>query len=402
MAHFTYKAKDEQGKTQKGTVEGANIRLAINLLHERGFFIIELKEISPSPIFSFSFIGSGVSFSDLVHLTRQLSTMITAGLTLVEALGILKQQLNKPTLVKLVAEIEDGVKTEGKSMAEVLEKYPKIFPPLYLALIRAGEASGKLDLILGRLADNLEKSRDFRNKITGSLIYPSIVIGGMVIVSFIVMTVVIPRLTSLYKEFAVTLPLPTRILIAISNILVGFWFLIILIIVLATVCFFKFRQTELGKHLLASFVLRLPVFGALISTSTLTEISRTLSVLVESGVPILTSLDIVQAATTNILYREMFIEAAKKVEKGFSLSIPLSESKLFPPILGQMVAVGEQTGKLGESLLKLSSYFETEAEVKVRSLTTMIEPLIMVVLGLGVGFLVLAVLLPIYSLTSQF
>lgn len=402
MPHFTYKAKDEQGKTQKGVVEGSNIRLAVNLLHEKGFFIIELKKKSPSSVSSFSFGGTGVSFSDLVHLTRQLSTMITAGLTLVEALGILKQQLNKPTLVKLISEIEEGVKTEGKSMAEMLEKYPKIFSSLYLALIRAGEASGKLDLILSRLADNLEKSRNFRNKVTGALIYPSIVIGGMVIVSFIVMTVVVPRLTSIYKEFGVTLPLPTRILIAISNVLVGSWWLIGAIIILTPICFLKFRQTEFGKHILASFVLRLPVFGALIGDSILAEVTRTLSVLVDSGVPILTSLEIVQAATSNILYKEVFIEATKEVEKGFSLSIPLSESKLFPPILGQMVGVGEQTGKLGESLLKLSQYFEAEAEVRVRSLTTMIEPLIMIVLGLGVGFLVLAVLLPIYSLTSQF
>lgn len=402
MPRFTYKTKDQQGNTQKGVVEATSIKVATNLLHEKGHFIIDLKEMQTSPVFSLNLRGSGISFTDLVHFTRQLSTMITAGLTLVEALAILRQQLAKPKLVKLVSEIEDQVRGEGKSMVAVLEKYPQIFPPLYLALIRAGEASGKLDVIMARLADNLEKSQEFKSKVRGALVYPAIVVSGMLIVSFIVMTVVVPRLTSLYKEFGVTLPLPTRILIALSTVLTHYWILMILAVIGTAVCFLKFRQSVFGRHVLAAIMLRLPVFGNLIQQSTLTEITRTLSMLVDSGVPILTSLEIVQEATGNVLFKEVFAEAAKKVEKGLPLSEPLSDSKLFPPILGQMVAIGEQTGKLGESLLKLSHYFETEADSVVRTLTTMIEPLIMIVLGLGVGFLVMAVLLPIYSLTSKF
>ncbi len=402
MARFSYRAKDPSGKTQKGIVEANSLKLAIDLLHERNFFIIDIKEVIPSPVFKIHLGRGSVSFVDLVYLTRQLSTMVTAGLTLVESLSILRQQLTKPSLIKLISEIEDQVKVEGKSMVSVLEKYPDVFPPLYIALVRAGEASGKLDVILARLADNLEKARNFRNKIRGALIYPSIVISGMIIVSFIVMTVVVPRLTSLYKEFGVTLPLPTRILIAISNFLVGYWLIIVIAVVLLLVGFFRFKQSDFGQHALAAVSLRLPIFGNLIRQSTLTDVTRTLSMLVDSGVPILTSLEIVKDATGNILYKEIFIDAARKVEKGFPLSEPLSESKLLPPILGQMVAIGEQTGKMGEALMKLSNYFEAEAESMVRSLTTMIEPLIMVVLGLGVGFLVMAVLLPIYSLTSKF
>lgn len=402
MARFNYKAKDSAGITQKGIVEATSVKLAINLLHEKGFFVIDIKEISPPSTFNIHLGGSGVSFADLVHITRQLATMITAGLTLVEALAILRQQLTKPVLVKLISEIEDQVRAEGKSMVEVLEKYPNIFPPLYVALVRAGEASGKLDVILSRLADNLEKSRSFKNKVRGALVYPAIVVSGMVIVSFIVMVVVVPRLTSLYKEFGAELPLPTRILIGISNVLTGSWLIIIIVTIAAIVAFLKFRQTYVGGHFLAAIMLKLPIFGNLIKQSTLTDVTRTLSMLVDSGVPILVSLEIVQDATGNILFREAFVNAAQRVEKGFPLSEPLSENKLFPPILGQMVAIGEQTGKMGESLMKLSNYFETEADSMVRSLTTMIEPLIMVVLGLGVGFLVMAVLLPIYSLTSKF
>lgn len=400
MAKFNYHIKDPIGKSQKGIVEAANITHAATLLHERGFYIIDLKEIVTN-VLSVKKNDLGIAFNDVVNFTRQLSTMITAGLTLVESLSILEQQIKKTNLLKLVTQIQDGVQG-GKSFAEVLEKYPNVFPPIYLALVRAGEASGKLDSILGRLADNLEKNREFKNKVKGALVYPAIVVSGMVIVAVIVMTVVVPRLTGLYKEFGVDLPLPTKILIAGSGILINYWWLLLVVLVVAVSVYLRFARSNFGQHVLGAIVLNIPVFGPLIRESTLVEITRTLSLLIDGGIPILTALDISRDATSNILFKEAFIESRKKVEKGYPLSDPLTENKLFPPILGQMVSVGEQTGKLGDSLFKLSSFFETEAENAVRSLTTMIEPLIMIVLGLGVGFLVMAVLLPIYSLTSKF
>lgn len=400
MLRFKYKVKDVKGEIRKGLVEAITTKQAATLLHDRGYFIIEIKE-AKEKLLSFTLSKNRISGSDLVHFTRQLATMITAGLTLAEALTILRQQFSKPSVVKLVNQIEDEVKG-GKSFYDVLEKYPGIFPPIYLALVRAGEASGKLDIILSRLADNLEKSRDFRNKIQGALIYPAVVVTGMTVVTFIVMTVVVPKLTSLYKEFDVELPLPTQILIFVSLFLVHFWWLIILLFFAFALLFLKWRQTFVGKHILASFSLRLPIFGKLIAQSTLVETTRALAILIDSGVPILTALEIARDATSNILFKEAFMQAAKKVEKGIPLSEPFSSNTLFPPILSQMVAVGEQTGKLGDALFKLSRYFETEAEVAIRNLTTMIEPLIMVLLGVGVAFLVMAVLLPIYSLTSKF
>jgi len=402
MPQYTYNVKDNVGKTLKGIVEAISLKQAIGLLHERGFYIIEIKEAFTSPLpFQSSNSGIKLSFNNLVHITRQLATMITAGLTLIEALAILRQQVNKPAIIKFISQIEDEVRS-GKSFAQTLEKYPKVFPPIYLALVHAGEASGKLDVILTRLADNLEKSRDFRNKIKGAMTYPAIIVGGMVTVACIVMTVVVPRLTSLYKEFGATLPLPTRILMAASEFLLATWWLIIFVVPLIIVFLRKLSQTNLGKHILALMSLKLPIIGTLVRESNLVELTRTLSLLVDGGVPILTALDISQNATGNILFRESFAAAAKRVEKGFPLSDPLSSDKFFPPILGQMVMVGEQTGKLSDSLLKLSHYFETEAETATRALTTMIEPLIMIVLGIGVGFMVIAVLLPIYSLTSKF
>jgi type IV pilus assembly protein PilC len=400
MPQFSYYVKTSEGKTLKGLVEAKTIKQAVDLLHQKSMFVISIKENMKS-LMPFQGSSASINFNDLVHFTRQLATMITAGLTLIEALSILEQQLKKPKLIKLVDEIEEEVRG-GKSFATTLEKYPKIFPPVYLALVKAGEASGKLDVILARLADNLEKSKEFKSKVKGALVYPVIVVVGMVTVSFIVMTVVVPRLTALYSEFDAELPLPTQILMTISNFMIQSWWLVIASVIVGGLVFMKWKDTDAGKHIIAHITLNLPVFGTLIKESTLVELTRTLSILIDGGIPILTALQISQDATNNVYFKEAFQKAGTLVEKGYPLSEPLIENKLFPPILGQMVSVGEQTGKIGDSLFKLSKYFETEAEAAVRTLTTMIEPLIMVVLGLGVGFLVMAVLLPIYSLTAKF
>ena len=365
MSKFNYKAKNAQGLVQKGIVEANNVKHAVNLLHEEGLFIITVKETGKS-FTSIKMPTANVAFDDVVNFTRQISTMITAGLTLVEALKILAEQIKKASLLKLITHIQEEVQG-GKPFADILEK-----------------------------------SRDFKNKVKGTLVYPAIVVIGMVVVSIIVMTVVVPRLTGLYKEFGVDLPLPTKILIAMSNFVTNQWWMMIIIIVLFVFSYIRFSRSKFGQRILATITLNVPVFGPLIKEATLVEITRTLSLLIEGGIPILTSLDIARDATSNMLYKEAFAEARKKVEKGYPLSDPFNENKLFPAILGQMVSVGEQTGKLGDSLSKLSKYFETEADNAVRSLTTMIEPLIMIILGLGVGFLVMAILLPIYSLTSSF
>lgn len=400
MAKFIYKAKDNVGADIEGNVEANNIKSAQNLIHDRGYFIISLKEHT-SGILTQSLGGAGIAFNDIVHITRQLATMITAGLTLDEALLILIQQIKKPKILSVLKKIEDDVRS-GKSYTSALEKFPKVFPPIYLALVRAGEASGKLNVVLERLAENLERSRDFKNKVRGALVYPTIVLSGMIVVTIIVMTVVIPRLTSLYTEFNIDLPLPTKILIQASNFFVNFWFVILIVMAVISVITLRIWKSKYGQFFISSIVLNIPVFGLLIRQSTLVEVTKTLSLLIDGGVPILTALEIAQQTTGNIIFKDAFEVAARKVEKGFPLSEPLMENKMIPTILGQMVAVGEHTGKLGESLNKLSHYFETEADSAVRSLTTMIEPLIMVILGVGVGFLVLAVLLPIYSLTSKF
>lgn len=400
MIKYNYKARNQENKNTEGIVEADSLKQAQDLLHEKGYYIISLKELTQG-ILTSSFSPQGISFADLVHITRQLSTMITAGLNLDEALLILITQVKGVKMISLLKKIEEDVRS-GKTFTSTLEKFPNVFSPVYISMVKAGEASGKLDIVLERLAENLEKSRDFKNKVRGALVYPALVVTGMIVVTFIVMTIVVPRLTGLYKEFDIDLPLPTKILIGLSDYFVNYWYLIILMIVVTVMIFLKIKQTKYGQFVIASTMMGIPIFGPIFKQSTLVELTKTMAILIESGVPILTALEISRSATNNIIFKDAFELAAKKVEKGFPLSDPLLENKQIPTILGQMVAIGEHTGKLGESLTKLSRYFETEAESAVRTLTTLIEPLIMVILGLGVGFLVLAVLLPIYSLTSKF
>ncbi|MBI2612160.1 type II secretion system F family protein [Candidatus Gottesmanbacteria bacterium] len=401
MQRFSYRAKDKKGQSRTGVVEARDQKEAVSLLREKNLFIIHMGRATSGSLSGFSNYFNRISFNDIVNLTRQLSTMITAGLTLSEALSILRMQVKNPSLVLVISQIQEDVQG-GKSFSDSIEKYPQHFSPIYRALVRAGEASGKLDEVLERLSENLEKAREFRSKTRGAFIYPTIILVGMVIVMFIMMTFVVPRLTTIYQDFGVELPTPTVILIAISTFLSNFWYLVIGGIILLIVLFRRWKKTPVGQRVWDKFLLGLPILGNLIKEATLVEVTRTLSILVGAGIPILEAISISRGAVANVHYQDSLAEIEIKVEKGFSLGNLFSDNPLFPPILGMMVVVGEQTGKLDDSLFKLSRYFESETENAVKALTTLMEPLIMVILGVGVGFLVLAVLMPIYSLTSQF
>jgi type II secretory pathway component PulF len=253
-----------------------------------------------------------------------------------------------------------------------------------------------------KLSDNLEKEREFKGKIKGAMIYPVIILIGMFSVMFIMITFVIPKLLNLYKEFNVELPFTTQILIMVSSFFVKFWPLLILAIVGGVLAFRKYLSTSVGKYTFDSFLLKLPVINNVIKISALVNATRTLAILLGSGISILEALDIVVDATDNAIYQKSFKNVKKKVERGQSLGSAMDEEGIFPPILVQMAQVGEQTGRLDDTLLRLSHFFEIESELAVKAMTTLIEPAILVILGLGVGFLVMSVITPIYNLTSSF
>lgn len=397
--YFKYKAL-QGSKIVENRIEADSSSAVIDYLQKNGYFPINVSEIKEEKSI-FSIFDNTVSFNDIVDFTRQIAIMLNAGLTIIDSLEILKKQVKKTGMQKIITSIDNDIKA-GNSFSSALKKYPNNFSGLYVALVRSGEASGKLGEILLRLADNLEKEREFKSRLKGALIYPAIILVGMFIVMFIMITFVIPKLLNLYKDFNVTLPLTTQILIAISSFSVRFWPLIIISLLASLYFLKKYFQTKIGKNNLDVFMLKLPIIGRVISISALVDSTRTLAILVSSGVSILDALAIVVDTAENMVYKKAFERVSQKIEKGQSLGVSLEQEGIFPPILVQMSHVGEQTGNLDDTLFRLSKYFETESEIAIKSMTTLIEPAILVILGFGVGFLVMSVITPIYNLTSSF
>ncbi|MCX7881314.1 MAG: type II secretion system F family protein [Patescibacteria group bacterium] len=397
---FFYKALKEN-KIISGKIEADEENQVVNYLKKEGFFPIEIKNNNNFVSDLFDHFFKHVSFNDIVDLTRQLAIMLNAGLNLVDCFDILKKQTSKRSLYKLIDDIDKDIKS-GLSFSSALKKYPQYFSNLYIALVRSGEASGKLAEILLKLADNLEKQREFHGKIKSALIYPVIVISGMIIVMFIMITFVIPRLLNLYRDFNISLPLSTQILITISSFMTKFWPIIIIGFFLSFIFTQRYFKTKPGKFLLDSTILKIPVINNLIKISSLVDSTRTLSILIGAGVSIIEGLEIIIDTTNNIIYQNAFRNIYKQVEKGVSLGTAFKNEGIFPPILVQMTIVGEQTGHLDETLARISRYFEMQSELAIKTATTLIEPAILIFLGLGVGFLVTSVITPIYQLTSSF
>lgn len=397
---FKYKAIKD-GKTIEKKVEASSSNALIDYLKKNDYIPISIIEIKNQQSSIFNFLNNNISFNDIVDFTRQIAIMLNAGLTIIDSLEILKKQIIKPKMLEIVNNIDSEIKA-GNSFSSALKKYHKYFSNLYVALVKSGEASGKLGEILLKLADNLEKQREFKSKLKGALIYPAVIFIAMIIVMFIMITFVIPKLLNLYKDFNVTLPLTTQILIIISDFMVKFWPFLILMIFGGYYLAKKYLETYKGKKSLDQLLLKIPVFGKIISISSLVDSTRTLAILTGAGVSILDSLNIVIDTSDNLIFKEAFKNIYQKVEKGQSLGKSLEEEEVFPPILVQMTVVGEQTGNLDDTLMRLSKYFESESEIAIKSATTLIEPMILVILGLGVGFLVMSVITPIYNLTSSF
>lgn len=400
MPIYQYLVKNNHGETVKGKVEANGRKHAASILSGRNLLVIDIRPLGEDSFAQIKQMLVGIKQTDVVNFTRQLATMISAGLPLANSLSILQAQ-GKLEMVRLTGELLKEIEG-GSTFSKALSKHPKVFSRVYVQLVHAGEVGGVLDNILNRLAEVMEKEKDFRAKTKGALIYPTIVMIAMVIVGFVMMVFVMPQMLSMFDDFGADLPLPTKILIGISNFFSDFWYVLLAGIAGGIFAFKNAYKTKSGQRAIDRFVLKLPIIGVLRTKIVLTDFTRTLALLLGSGVSLMEALEIVGEAMESILYREAVVNAKKRVEKGMSLSNSIASQDVFPPILNQMIAVGEETGKLDEVLSKLSAYFEMESSHAVKNLTTAIEPLIMIVLGIGVGLMVVAVIMPIYSLTSQF
>lgn len=401
MKRFNYKAKDKNGKLVTGEVEATDEKSAAKLVHKKDLLVLSISPVFENPISFIRNLKDKITPSDISTFTRQLATMVAAGLPITESLIILKAQA-KGSMSKVVSQILADIEG-GESMSKAFMKHPTIFSPTYIALIKSGEAGGVLDVVLVKLADNLEKQQEFKGKVKGALIYPAIIIIGMVIVAFVMMIFVIPKLTSLYGEFNATLPLPTRILIGISNLATKLWPLTLGALIFGAYGFKAYRDTPEGRYKTDELIFKIPIIGELQKQVVLTELTSTLSLMTGAGVSILEGLNITAGVVGNSVMSDALKDVSSQVEKGFPVSFAFAKHPdVFPFILSQMIAVGEETGKMEEVLSKVSHVFETESDQKVKTLTASVEPIVMVILGLGVGFLVISIILPIYNLTSQF
>ena len=400
MKRFNYRVIDDNNRQIAGVVEANNQAQAVGILRGKKLTIVGLNEMKGS-VFDELIAATGKpKFEEVTNFTRQLSTMIASGLPLVEALRILKDQ-SRPQMAKVVEQVLNEIEG-GSSLGAAMEKTQGVFSAVYIALVKAGESAGVLDQIMKKMADTLDKQREFQNKTRGALIYPAIVFSGMIIVAFIMMIFVVPKLTQMYQDFGAELPLPTKILIGISDFMVNYWYLFFGMLGGAFLIFRRWSKSPVGSLLLEQVVFKIPIWGPLMRDIVLAEFSRTMGLLSTAAIPILDGLRIVAETLGSQIYADGIIRAAVRVEKGSSLADAIATASDFPPILSQMIAVGEQTGKVDEILSKLADFYESQSELKVKALTTAIEPIIMVIMGVGVGFLVMAVIMPIYQLTNQF
>lgn len=398
MKRFSYKAKDHTGKEIKGEVEANDERQAASLIRGKDLFVVSLSSKSKLALGNINFLSNRVSSGDITNFTRQLATMINAGLPLTEALLILRSQSKGPLqqiTVQILADVE-----EGESLSRAMSKH-EVFSKTYIALIHSGEIGGVLDEVLVRLADNLEKQQEFRGKIKNVMIYPALIVVAMIGVSLVMMIFVIPKLTELYDQFDAELPFTTRFLIATSDFLKSFWHFVFGGIILLIYFLRIYKKTERGGRRFDELVLKIPIIGELQKQIILTEITRTLSLMVGSGVSIIEGLGITSKVVRNRIISDALDDSVKMVEKGFPVAFAFSKHpEAFPFILSQMVAVGEETGKMDEVLSKVSHVFEVESDQKVKALSSAVEPVILIVLGIGVAFIVVSIVMPIYNLTS--
>jgi type IV pilus assembly protein PilC len=345
-------------------------------------------------------LGGRVKDKDIVIFTRQFATMIDAGLPLVQALDILSTQVENKMLSNTLQQVKTDVES-GATYADALKKHPKVFTELYVNMVAAGEAGGILDTILNRLATYIEKAMKLKKKVKGAMVYPAVVTAVAVLVIAIIMIFVIPTFAKMFTTLGGTLPLPTQIVISLSNFIAGIGGLMVLIaIVTVIVSIVQVRRTEKGKHVIDKLLLKLPIFGPLLNKVAVAKFTRTLGTLVSSGVPILDGLEITAKTSGNKVIEYAIMDVRKGVVGGKTLAEPITKARVFPPMVTHMIAVGESTGALDAMLSKIADFYDDEVDAAVSNLTAMMEPLLMVFLGGAVGFIVISMYLPIFRLIT--
>ncbi len=401
MAIFSYKGMDKSGKELKGTINSETLPIAKQKIKSMGIMLIEIKEETSQNVkrkSGFSF-GSGVSISDLALMTRQLATLLRAKIQVVEAFSALVDQTDNPRLKITLSEIRQKV-NEGTSLASALSDYPKIFDNVYVNMVEAGETSGTLEIVLLRLADFTESQLKLQNRIKSALTYPMVMIGAGSLMIGIIFIFVIPKITKIFISRKMELPLLTRICVWFSNTLTNYWWLIILGLFGMYYAFKKYVATEKGRSNYDAILLKLPVISELVTMINVSRFCSTLSTLLTSGVPILASMRIVSNLVSNVHMKKAVEEARLSISEGASLTGPLIKSELYPPMVTHMIKLGEKSGELEQMLNIVAENYEDQVNTKLSGLTSILEPIMMVGMGVVVAFIVFSVVIPMMQLNQ--
>jgi type IV pilus assembly protein PilC len=400
MPTFAYQVKNQQGKDLTGQRDAIDVNVLIQELKDQGFLIIKVQETKTRAVARKG--GGGrkkIKLDDLLVFSRQMATMVDAGIPLVQTLDILSEQTENPSFRKIIQAIKGDVES-GKNFSDGLEIHRRVFSPLFISMVRAGETSGTLDEILDRLATYLEKMSNLQKKIKSAMIYPCVVFGIAITITTLMLVFIIPKFAEIFESLDAKLPAPTQILIDVSNAVRRNF---LLVVGCSVALFFLFRaaiQSPGGRVWWDRFKLRMPVFGALFLKSAISKFSRTLSTLVKSGVPILTALEIVGTTAGNRVIELALTDVKNSIREGEGIAGPLEKKKVFPPMVVRMVAVGEETGELEEMLVKISDFYDAQVDATVDGLSSLLEPLIIAFLGVVIGGIVIAMFLPIFNLSQ--
>jgi len=401
MATFKYVGKDRAGKTLNGSLEAKDRPAVLDMLRKKDIVIISVVEEAPAKSFSLPFFTGEkkIKMDDLVMFSRQLATMVDAGITLVAALDILGEQMDNKTFGAIILNVRNDVET-GSSLSAALSKHRKVFSPLFVNMVRAGESSGMLDDILDRLSSYLEKTSSLQKKVVSALVYPAIVSSMALVITLIMLLKVIPIFKTIFEGFGAKLPAPTMFLINLSDALQHQFIYIVIGVSIAAFLLARYLNTEAGRMRFDGLLLKLPVFGILFKKVAISKFTRTLSTLIKAGVPILSALEIVGKTSGNKVV-EMAVENVRtNVREGENIAEPLAKSRIFPAMVTRMVSVGEQAGELEKMLSKIADFYDEQVDASVSALTSMIEPLIIAFLGVVIGSIVICMFLPIFKLTT--
>jgi type IV pilus assembly protein PilC len=402
MAKYQWEGRSRNGSSQKGVMEAPSQTVVEAQLKRYGFTAVSIKEQGKGMSMEIKLPGFGskkVTTKELVIFTRQFATMIDSGLPLVQCLEILSSQQENKAFKDVLLKVKESVES-GSTFADALSKHPKVFDNLFVSLVAAGEVGGILDTILSRLAAYTEKSMKLKKQIKGAMVYPATVMSVAVIVVGVIMVFVIPTFAKMFADFGGDLPGPTKLVIALSNFLVKYLIVIIAAIFGLIFLFKKYYATDKGRKTMDQLALKAPIIGDLIRKVAVAKFTRTLGTLVSSGVPIMDGLDIVARTAGNRVVEEAIMHVRQSISEGKTIAEPLQESGVFPPMVVQMIAVGEATGAMDAMLSKIADFYDDEVDSAVGAMTAMLEPMLMVFLGVVVGGLVIAMYLPIFKIAG--